>query len=63
MKIRMRVEITGTRDGIEWPGIGAEIVVPDDEGAHLCSVGMAEPIAEPAKAEKRPAAKRVEKRG
>lgn len=61
----MKVEVSGTRNGVRWPGIGEEIVVPDAEGADLCSQGFAEAVAEPERprAEKRPAARKPEKRG
>lgn len=52
MRVRMKAGITGTRDGSPWPPIGGEIVVPDIEGATLCSQGLAEPVAEPSKPER-----------
>jgi hypothetical protein len=54
VKIRMRVDQTGTRTGEwepgahvtrEWPPRGSIVELPDDEAEHYCSVGMAEPIA------------------
>lgn len=62
MKVRMKVSITGTRDGVDWPPAGGEVVLPDGEAAEMCAAGLAEPVAEPAKAEKRPAKKAAEKR-
>jgi len=56
MKIKMKQAITGLRDGAPWPAAGGEIVVPDAEGASLCSQGIAEPVAEAPKPEKREAA-------
>lgn len=44
MRVRMRVNITGTRDGQDWPRIGDTLDVPDLEGAELCANGMAEPV-------------------
>lgn len=58
MKIKMKVGITGTRDGVRWPAPGGEITVPDSEGADLCAQGLAEPVAEQPKPEKRAAAPR-----
>lgn len=60
----MKVEVSGVRDGVRWPSIGGELVVSDREGAELCAQGYAEPVAQPPadRAEKRPAAKRAEKR-
>lgn len=59
----MKVEISGTRDGVTWPPVGAEVTLPDAEAADMCAQGYAEPVAEAVKAEKRPAAKKSEKRG
>jgi len=46
MKVRMKVEITGTRDGKEWPARGEELEVSDEEGRDLCASGVAEPVKE-----------------
>lgn len=42
----MKVDITGTRDGKPWPGIGEEVDLPDDEGKDLCAAGIAEPVVD-----------------
>lgn len=52
MKVKMKVEISGTRDGEPWPPIGGEVVVCDLEGKDLCSAGHAEPVAEVAQVRK-----------
>jgi hypothetical protein len=62
MKVRMKVQVSGYRDGERWPDIGGDLSVSDTEGAELCAQGFAEPVAEPAKPE-RATAKRAEKRG
>lgn len=46
MKVRMKVGLSGTRDGIEWPPRGSVIELPDAEAADYCAAGMAEPVAE-----------------
>lgn len=46
MKIRMKIQIVGTRDGVAWPPVGGEKDVPDHEGARLCANGFAEPVVE-----------------
>lgn len=46
MKVRMRVLISGTRSGQDWPPPGATLVVDDAEGMHLCQAGLAEPVIE-----------------
>ena len=52
MRVRMKVAVSGVRNGKLWPGIGGEMDVPDDEGADLCKNGFAEPIAERDRTEK-----------
>jgi F0F1-type ATP synthase epsilon subunit len=42
MKIKMRVSITGTRDGQEWPAAGETIDLPADEATALVDAGIAE---------------------
>jgi len=42
MKIKMRVSITGTRDGQEWPAAGETIDLPADEANALVDAGLAE---------------------
>lgn len=46
MKVRMRGEISGARNGVPWPARGKVIDLGDAEAATLCSQGMAEPVAE-----------------
>lgn len=64
MKVQMTISLTGTLDGRRYPPKGGEFDVPDVVGANLCAKGYAEPVAktESSRAEKRPAAKRAEKR-
>jgi hypothetical protein len=63
MKVTMRVQMSGTRDGVDWPAPGESISLPDDEAAQLLAQGMAvvpggiesasaEPVAETAEAAK-----------
>lgn len=47
MKVRMRVDVSGTRDGRPWPPRGEVADLPDDEAAALCAAAMADPVAEP----------------
>jgi hypothetical protein len=53
VKIRMRIDQTGTRTGEwepgivatrDWPPRGSVLELPDAEAAHYCQVGMAEPV-------------------
>lgn len=49
MKIRMKADISGSRNGKPWPRRGETIDVPDAEGADLCASGIAEPVASKAR--------------
>jgi len=42
MIVTMRRQISGTRDGVDWPAPGETIDVPDDEAAGLIALGHAE---------------------
>lgn len=59
MKVRLTGDISGTRNGVAWPGRGREIALPLEEAAQLVGSGMAEVVVEtataPAAVEKRPA--------
>ncbi len=46
MKVRMKVDVSGTRNGQEWPRRGQVMELPDDEAAQYCANGMAEPVAD-----------------
>ncbi|MEV7394342.1 hypothetical protein [Streptomyces sp. NPDC091215] len=46
MKIRMKMTVSGLRNGQPWPPRGGVLDVPDAEGAALCAMGGAEPVAE-----------------
>lgn len=61
MKVRIVNRPTGLLNGRDWPEVGEELEVEDHVGADMCASGIGEPVVED-KAEKRPAAKRGEKR-
>lgn len=44
MKVRLKAQLTGTRDGVAWPAPGETVDLPDHEGAKLCASGVAEPV-------------------
>lgn len=46
MRVRMRVAMSGTRDGADWPPLGGTIDLPDAEAADLCAAGLAQPVAD-----------------
>jgi hypothetical protein len=53
MRIVMKGNISGTRDGIEWPPVGGVCDVSDDEATQLIGAGF----AVEAPAEKKPVEK------
>ena len=51
MKVKLKVDMSGTRDGYDWPARGAVVDLPPEEAAGLCDAGMADPVADKAKPE------------
>ena len=45
--IKMLANISGTRDGVEWPELGGTIDLPADEAEALAAAGLARIIDEP----------------
>lgn len=45
--IKMLANISGTRDGVEWPELGGTIDLPEDEAEALAAAGLARIIDEP----------------
>ena len=41
MRVRMKVTISGTRDGQPWPERGGVVDLPDSEAEHMISAGLA----------------------
>lgn len=48
MLVRMKVHVSGTRNGLRWPPVGDVVELPDSEGARLCAAGLAVPEPETA---------------
>lgn len=48
--VRMKVQISGSRDGVDWPARGETADVPDGEAALLVATGIAEVVEETATA-------------
>ncbi|WP_406143297.1 hypothetical protein [Streptomyces anulatus] len=46
MRIRMLVQMNGTRDGEPWPAQGEEADLPTAAAAHLVSASVAEQVDE-----------------
>ncbi len=44
MRVVMRVRISGTRDGADWPPVGGELDLPDREAVELIAAGYAAPV-------------------
>jgi hypothetical protein len=65
MLVRMIGEVSGTRDGAPWPGVGRDIDLPSDEAAQLIQARMAIPAVDPELAVQRAVAPTVavEERG
>jgi len=49
VKVRIRGDISGSRNGVPWPKRGETMELPDDEGAQLCASGLAAPVKDPEK--------------
>ena len=62
MKVIMRVNISGTRDGVEWPSIGGTVDLPDAEAVDLLNAGMAAPAPVEVEAATMPAPKKSTRR-
>jgi hypothetical protein len=43
VKVRIKGDISGSRDGVPWPKRGETMELPDDEGTALCASGLAVP--------------------
>lgn len=41
MRVRMKVSVSGTRDGESWPAKGGTIDLPEDEAKNLIAIGVA----------------------
>lgn len=46
MKVKMRDQLQGTRNGVRWPAPGEVVDLPDGEAADLCAQNVAEPVVE-----------------
>jgi len=46
MRIKMTVDMSGTRCGVPWPPRGTVMDLPDDEARQYCAAGMAVPAAD-----------------
>jgi len=44
MRIRMKVQMSGTRNGQPWPPVGEPVDLPAGEAQRLCASGIAKDI-------------------
>lgn len=51
MKIRMKVQMSGTRNGQRWPKAGETADIPTGEALHLVASGIAEEVTDEQAAE------------
>ena len=47
MKVKMNTQLSGTRNGADWPELGGTITLPADEAEALAAAGLARIIDEP----------------
>lgn len=47
MRVEMRVELSGTRNGAEWPPVGGVVDLPDGEAVDLLNAGLAGAVRDP----------------
>ncbi|MFE9886276.1 hypothetical protein [Streptomyces scopuliridis] len=55
MKVRMKITMSGTRNGEEWPPKGAAVDLPTGEAQHLVAAGIAEEVPDEAPEPQTPA--------
>jgi hypothetical protein len=46
VRVLLTGDISGTRDGQEWPPRDSVVDLPDAEATQLCQLGMARPVVE-----------------
>jgi hypothetical protein len=44
VRIRLRVGLTGTRNGVEWPPRGSEMDLPEQEARDMIHGGLVDPV-------------------
>jgi hypothetical protein len=44
MKVKLKVQLSGTRDGVPWPAVGSVVELPDDEARSMLVSGTASPL-------------------
>jgi hypothetical protein len=44
MRVKLSVQLSGTRDGVPWPPIGSVVDLPDDEARDMLTSGVAKAL-------------------
>ncbi len=44
MKVRLNVQMSGTRDGVAWPAVGSVVELPEDEARDMLTSGTASAV-------------------
>lgn len=44
MKVRLKVQLSGTRDGVAWPAVGSVVDLPEDEARDMLTSGVASAV-------------------
>ena len=44
MRVKLKVQLSGTRDGVAWPAVGSVVELPDDEARDMITSGVAGPL-------------------
>lgn len=44
MKVKLKVQLSGTRDGVAWPSMGSVVELPEDEARQMLYAGTAGPL-------------------
>lgn len=44
MRVKLKVQLSGTRDGVPWPAVGTVVELPDDEARDMLTSGTAGPL-------------------
>lgn len=57
MKVKMNTQLSGTRNGADWPAVGEVADLPDAEAADMIAAGLASEV------EQATSRRKVEKRG
>jgi len=44
MRVKLKVQLSGTRDGVSWPAVGSVVELPEDEARDMITSGVAGPL-------------------